>query len=326
MADNPLHDQLHSYLTDCHSIEVQAIAQLKRAPAIAGSDELAEMYADHERESQEHKRLIEERLDAHGISANKLKDVAGSVSGVGMYLFAKFNPDSPGKLAAHAHSYEAMEQAAYEFLYRVAERAGDSETADVARTILEQEKAMKGRIYDHFDATVEASLRELAPDDMNEQLVKYLADAHAIEGQAIQMLQAAPKIVGDVPDLEKLFKDHLEESEAQQAIIKARLDAHGAGPNKAQDAALRLGALNLGGFFKAQPDTPAKLAGFSYAFEHLEIASYEELKRVADRAGDQETVRVSERIEGEERAAANALAANWDVALQASLESVGAVA
>src|SRR5947209_9884620 len=146
MADNPLHDQLHSYLTDCHSIEVQAIAQLKRAPAIAGSDELAEMYADHERESQEHKRLIEERLDAHGISANKLKDVAGSVSGVGMYLFAKFNPDSPGKLAAHAHSYEAMEQAAYEFLYRVAERAGDSETADVARTILDQEKAVKGRI------------------------------------------------------------------------------------------------------------------------------------------------------------------------------------
>jgi ferritin-like metal-binding protein YciE len=89
---------------------------------------------------------------------------------------------------------------------------------------------------------------------------------------------------------------------------------------------MRLGALNVGGFFGAQPDTPAKLAGFNYAFEHLEIGAYEELKRVAERAGDQETVRVAERIQGEERAAANAIAANWEIALQASLESVGAVA
>src|SRR3954467_7636976 len=325
MAGN-LREQLQKYLTDIHSIEVQALAQMKRAPDIAGSPELAEMFRAHETETEEHKRLIEERLEAHGESTAKLKDAAGYVTGKGFVLFAKFNPDSPGKLAAHAHSYEAMEEADYEYLWRVAEHAGDQETAQVARTILEQEKAMKGRIFDHFDATVEASLREKNADDMREELVKYLADAHAIEAQAIQMLEAAPKIVGDVPELEKLFKDHLDETRAQQEIIKARLDAHDATPNKLQDAVMRLGALNLGGFFKAQPDTPAKLAGFSYAFEHLEIGGYEELKRVADRAGDQESVRVAERIAGEERAAANAIAANWETALQASLESVGAVA
>ena len=32
------------------------------------------------------------------------------------------------------------------------------------------------------------------------------------------------------------------------------------------------GCLNLGAFFSAQPDTPAKLAGFAFAFAHLEIA------------------------------------------------------
>jgi ferritin-like metal-binding protein YciE len=326
MPDNSLHEQLHKYLTDVHSIEVQALAQLKRAPKIAGGGELDEIYAQHERETEDQKRLVEERLEAHDESANKLKDVVADVTGIGMYLFAKFNPDSPGKLAAHAHSYEAMEEAAYEFLFRVAQRAGDDETADVARRILEQEKAMKGRIYDHFDQTVEASLREKDAGDLQEELVKYLADAHAIEAQAIQMLEAAPKIVGDVPQLEKLFEDHLAETKAQQEVVKARLDAHDASPNKLQDAALRLGALNLGGFFKAQPDTPAKLAGFAYAFEHLEIGGYAQLKRVAERAGDSETVRVAERIEAEERAAANAIAANWDLALQASLESVGAVA
>jgi len=326
MADNQLHEQLHKYLTDAHAIEVQALAQMKRAPGIAGGPELAQMYEQHRQETEQHKRLVEERLEAHGESPTKLKDIVAEVTGVGMYLFAKFNPDSPGKLAAHAHSYEAMEEAAYEYLWRVAEQAGDQETAGVARTILEQEKAMKGRIFDHFDETVAASLREKNADDIRHELVKYLADAHAIEAQAIQMLEAAPKVVGDVPELEKLFKDHLQETRAQQEIIKGRLDAHDATPNKLQDAAMRLGALNLGGFFKAQPDTPAKLAGFNYAFEHLEIAGYEELKRVAARAGDEETVRVAERIEGEERAAANAIAANWEIALHASLESVGAVA
>jgi ferritin-like metal-binding protein YciE len=169
-------------------------------------------------------------------------------------------------------------------------------------------------------------LREKNADDIQEELKKYLADAHAIEAQAIQMLEAAPKIVGDIPELQKLFADHLEESKAQQEIVKGRLDAHDAGPNKLQDAALRLGAINIGGFFKAQPDTPAKLAGFAYAFERLEIAAYEQLKRVAERAGDDETVRLAERIQGEERAAANAIAAHWDIALQASLEAVGAAA
>lgn len=326
MADNSLHEQLHKYLTDTHAIEVQALAQLKRAPKIAGGGELDEMYAQHERETEDQKRLIEERLEAHDVSPNKLKDIVADVSGIGMYLFAKFNPDSPGKLAAHAHSYEAMEESAYEYLWRVAERAGDEDTAQVARTILEQEKAMKGRIFDHFDATVEASLREKGTEDIEKDLVKYLADAHAIEAQAIQLLEAAPKVVGDVPELEKLFRDHLDETRTQQQVVKARLDAHDGSPNKLQDAALRLGAINLGGFFKAQPDTPAKLAGFAYAFEHLEIAAYEELKRVAQRAGDEETVRVAERIGAEERAAANAIAANWEIALQASLESVGAVA
>jgi ferritin-like metal-binding protein YciE len=321
MPENSLHKQLHKYLTDVHSIEVQALAQMRSAPDMAGDPVLADAFRAHETETEEQKRLIEQRLESHGESANKLKDVAGYVTGKGFVLFAKLNPDTPGKLAAHAHAYEAMEEAAYEFLSRVADRAGDQDTARVARTILEQETAMKHRIADGFGRAVDASLRDVAPDDLQEQLAKYLADAHAIEAQAIQLLEKAPKIVED-PELAKVFADHLEETRVQQDVIKARLDAHGATPNKLQDAAMRLGALNWGGFFSAQPDTPAKLAGFAYAFEHLEIAGYEELGLVAERAGDQETVRVAERIAAEERAAAAAIAAQWDRALDASLAEV----
>src|SRR3712207_6218790 len=135
-----------------------------------------------------------------------------------MMLFARSQPDTPGKLTAHAFSYEHMELAAYDLLAIVAERAGDGETARVAREIREQEAAMAERLAANFDRAVGASLRELAPDDLGEQLVKYLADAHTIEAQAIQLLQSGPKIAGE-SELARVLSRHLEETRSQQARV-----------------------------------------------------------------------------------------------------------
>src|SRR2546426_12352020 len=98
MADNPLHEQLHKYLTDIHSIEVQALAQMRSAPGMAGAPDLAEIFRAHERETEEHKRLIEQRLDAHGECANKLQDAAGYPDVLGFVVVPKVEPDSPGQL------------------------------------------------------------------------------------------------------------------------------------------------------------------------------------------------------------------------------------
>ena len=86
---------------------------------------------------------------------------------------------------------------------------------------------------------------------------------------------------------------------------------------------MRLGALNWGAFFAAQPDTPGKLLAFAYAFEHLEIGGYEHLRRVAQRAADQETVAMVGRILPQEREAASRFAAQWDRAAEASLAALG---
>jgi ferritin-like metal-binding protein YciE len=318
MPPSDIQEQLVKHLTDMHSIEVQAQAQMKAAPKMAGTDDLARIYEEHERETAEHKRLVGERLEAHGASPSKLKDVVAGATAVPFILFAKSQPDTPGKLAAHALSYEHMEHAGYELLQRVADRAGDAETARVARTIADQELAMAERIESHFDETVEASLRDKSADDMNQQVIKYLTDAHAIENQSIQMMEAGQKIIGE-GDLAKIMNEHLDESRAQRAALEARLEALGGSPNKLKDAALRLGALNWGGFFQAQPDTPAKLAGFAHALEFLEVGGYEQLKRVAQRAGDEETARIADRIIGEERAAAAAIEAHFDDAVDATL-------
>ena len=315
-----LDDQLTKYLTDAHSIEEQALVQLRRAPDVAGDPALARIFSEHLAETERQEQLVRERLEARGASPSRLKDTVMQAGGFAFVLFARSQPDTPGKLTAHAFSYEHLELAGYELLRRVADRAGDAETAAVAARIADEERAMAGRLAEHFDEAADASLESVGDDDLGERVAKHLADAHAIEAQAIQLLERAPKIAGD-EELARLYTEHLEETREQQRLVEERLEALGASPNRLQDAAMRLGALNWGVFFQAQPDTPGKLAAFAFAFEHLEIAGYELLKRVARRAGDEATARLADRILEQERAAAAKIAAAFDRAVAASLEA-----
>jgi ferritin-like metal-binding protein YciE len=248
-----------------------------------------------------------------------------AAGGKGFVLFARTQPDTPGKLAAHAISYENLEAAAYELLCRVAEQAGDPETAAAARQIRAQEFAMSDRLQSALDNAVDASLRDKDADDLRDELKNYLSDAHAIESQAIQLLDKGQDLAGD-DRLAHLYAEHLTETRAQQETVRERLEALGGSPTPLKDAGMRVGALNWGAFFAAQPDTPGKLAAFAFAFEHLEIGGYEQLKRVAQRAGDGATVAAAEQILEQERAAATKIAAHWDVAVDASLRAVGVAA
>jgi UDP-glucose 4-epimerase len=303
-------DKLAKQLADVHSIEEQALTQMRKAPKIAGNERLAGIFEEHRDETEEQERRVRERLEAHGADPSTLKDLAGKAGGIGMVVFAASQPDTPGKLITHAFSYEHMEIAAYELLRRTAEEAGDEATAAMAIEIAAEEQQMAERLESCFDDAVDASLSS-GSMDLSRRLDRYLADAHAIEKQGLQLLETAPRIVEDA-ELKKFFSEHLRESEEHEELVRERLEARGAKPSKAKDAALRLGGLQVGAFFAAQPDTAAKLAGFAFAFEHLEIAAYELLGRVARRADDQKVLGVAERILAEERAAAGRLASRWD--------------
>src|SRR3954451_20077158 len=163
MSIRPIDDQLIKYLTDAHAIEEQALAQMRAAPDLAGDPQLAEAFRAHLTATERHEQLVRARLDALGASPSKLKDAAGYGSGKAFVLFARSQPDTTGKLATHALSYEHMEWAAYELLLRIARRAGDDETARMAERIRDEEAAMAQRVEDSLDGAVEASLREQDP-------------------------------------------------------------------------------------------------------------------------------------------------------------------
>ena len=85
-----------------------------------------------------------------------------------------------------------------------------------ADVINELDNAPKGRL-------TEGTARRV--DSAAEQLVKYLADAHSIEEQALQQLRAAPDAAGD-PELAAIFRNHLVETEGHERATRQRLEAH----------------------------------------------------------------------------------------------------
>jgi ferritin-like metal-binding protein YciE len=155
---------------------------------------------------------------------------------------------------------------------------------------------------------------------IDEQLIKYLTDAHAIEEQSLGVLRRARRSSARA-DLREIYEQQLVRAELHRELLEARLQAHGAKSSALKDAAMRLGAFNWGLIFQAQPDTPGKATTFAFALTHLKIAGYELLKRVAARAGDEATVAVAERVLAEERDGASRLSASFDTAAEASFDA-----
>jgi UDP-glucose 4-epimerase len=301
----PREAKLVQQLTAVHAIGRQALTQMRRAPLIAGDERLAALFAAHASETEAHEQRLGERLRAHGMGV--LDGSSERAGGIGMAVFAASEPDTPAKLVAHAFSYEHMEIAAYELLKRTAEEAGDGATAAIASQIGEDAQQMADRLENSFDLVVDASLNGGGELDLATQLNRCLADVHAIEKQGLQLLEMAPRVVED-EGLKRFFAAHLRESEEHEAMLRERIEVRGAKPAKARDSVLQLTGMQVGAFFAAQPETRAKLVGFVSAFEHLEIAAYELLERLARRAGDQKVTGVAERALAEERAAVDALA------------------
>jgi ferritin-like metal-binding protein YciE len=159
----------------------------------------------------------------------------------------------------------------------------------------------------------------MASETLKEKLVDYLTDVHSAEENALQMLRTGVDSV-DEPRLADALREHLAETEEHEHLVRERLEAHGAGTSTVKDVVGKGGAMASGAVAKIAPDTSGKTAIQSYAFEHLEIASYRMLRLVADQAEDPQTVQVADRILAQEQAAAQKLEELLEPVAQHDLE------
>ena len=147
-----------------------------------------------------------------------------------------------------------------------------------------------------------------------DQLVKHIDEAYAMEQGVLRMLDGMIRTTDD-PQIKQDLQHHRHETEQHASRLKDRLEAHGESPSLVREAGGMLGALMKGVFDATRSEKAGRNARDGYATEHMEIASYELLERVATRAGDTETAAVARQNRQDEEAMARKIEGTWDKAV-----------
>ncbi|SFL22073.1 ferritin-like domain-containing protein [Methylobacterium pseudosasicola] len=117
--------------------------------------------------------------------------------------------------------------------------------------------------------------------------VTALKNTHAVEMQALQIMERQVERLEHYPEMEKALRRHIEETHGQRQRLEEALQSLGDSPS-----ALKEGFLGFVGNMMALGHTPAqdeilKNTYANHAFENFEIAAYESLLTIADAAGQQ---------------------------------------
>jgi ferritin-like metal-binding protein YciE len=153
------------------------------------------------------------------------------------------------------------------------------------------------------------------------ELIGHLTDAVAMEENVERMLESMISTTRDQAMRARLQR-HLEETHMQRERLEGRLDAHGESSSGMKDMVAKAGATMKGAFDAMRSEKVGRNARDGYVTEHLEIAAYELLERVATMAGDADTAAVARTNRAEEEAMARFISEHWDdVARQSIAEA-----
>src|SRR5688572_28861506 len=107
-----------------------------------------------------------------------------------------------------------------------------------------------------------------------ENLMDWLRDAHAMEEQAEKMLAATAARLENYPVLKQRIEQHLEETRRQATLVRGCIERRGGDTSAVKDLTGRIVAMAQGMSGMFVTDEVVKASMSSYAFEHMEIASY----------------------------------------------------
>jgi ferritin-like metal-binding protein YciE len=157
---------------------------------------------------------------------------------------------------------------------------------------------------------------------LDDQLVKHIDEAYAMEQNVLRMLDGMISTTDD-PEILDALEHHKMQTQGHVDRMKGRLDAHDAQPSGIRQVGGILQALAKMPLDMVRGEKAGRNARDGFATEHMEIASYELLRRIAERAGDEETAQAATEIIAEEKAMADVISDNWDKFAELSLKEEG---
>jgi ferritin-like metal-binding protein YciE len=160
MADQRLTEKLGDYIEDAHAMETNVLQMLDSMIATTTDSRIREDLERHKDQTEKHEERLRRRLQALGRETSTRKEVQTIAGALMKGVVDQVRGDKPGKNARDGFVTEHMEIASYELLERLAERAGDTETAKIARTNRRDEETMAKRIAGKWDKFVDLTLEE----------------------------------------------------------------------------------------------------------------------------------------------------------------------
>ena len=162
----------------------------------------------------------------------------------------------------------------------------------------------------------------MASQQLTDQLVKHIDEALGMEQNVLRMLDGMIETTED-EEIRNELRHHKLETEQHAERLEKRLAAHDASPSTVREATGIMGGLMKGVVDMVRQEKAGRNARDGYATEHLEIASYQLLERIAQEAGDEETAEAARENRKDEEAMAKKLDAHWDKFAELSLKEEG---
>jgi ferritin-like metal-binding protein YciE len=161
MTDNDkLKAKLVDYVQDAHAMEFNVEMMLESMIKAAEDAKTKGLLQEHLEQTHDHKRRIEERLDALDSHASIRKTGESVAVALPKGLVDRLRSDQAGKIARDGFVAEAVEIAAYSLLEQFAMRRGDEATADVARTNRADEEEMARKISALWGEAIDLTLEQ----------------------------------------------------------------------------------------------------------------------------------------------------------------------
>jgi ferritin-like metal-binding protein YciE len=159
--ESVVHDKLTDYIEDALALEESVTDQLDSLIAsVERSPLLMEMLQRHRQVSRLQVERLKTRLEQLGRATPVRKRIEGMALTLIKSVSDVLRTDTPGKVGRDVYLLAHTQVAAYELLSRTAGAAGDTQTRDLARQHLDEDRKCADEVSQHWDEFFQLTLAD----------------------------------------------------------------------------------------------------------------------------------------------------------------------